>query len=51
VWSLRDNPNGFVTLIVVRDTLETNNGGLVHGIASRRHPILPAPSLAIRLTR
>lgn len=47
---LQTNKNdGFATLIVVRDTLETDGGGLVHGIASHRHPILPAPTLAIRL--
>lgn len=38
-----------VTLKVVRDTKATELGSLVHGFASRRHPILPAPTLAIRL--
>ncbi len=47
---LRTNKDdGFATLIVVRNSLETDGGGLVHGIASHRHPVLPAPTLAIRL--
>lgn len=37
-----------ITLKVVRDTKATETGTLVHGFASRRHPILPAPTLAIR---
>lgn len=37
-----------VTLIIARDTPETRVTGLVHGFASRRHPTLPAPTLAIR---
>jgi len=36
-------------LIVVRDTAETGETGLVHGFASHRHPALPGPTLAIRL--
>ncbi|MEM7010985.1 MAG: FecR domain-containing protein [Verrucomicrobiota bacterium] len=47
---LREYAGSEITLRVVRDTQETNGGGLVHGFASRRHPILPAPTLAIRLT-
>lgn len=47
---LQDYPDTSITLKVVRDTQETDNGGLVHGFASRRHPILPAPTLAIRTT-
>lgn len=43
------NDEGFATLIVVRKTLETDGGGLVHAFASHRHPILPPPTLAIRL--
>ena len=39
-----------ITLKVVRDTKETASNGLVHGFASRRHPFLPAPTLAIRET-
>ena len=45
---LRDHPDSEITLKVVRETKETETGGLVHGFASRRHPFLPAPTLAIR---
>jgi len=46
---LRQRPGSTVTLILVRETAETASAGLIHGIASRRHPTLPAPTLAIRL--
>lgn len=46
---LRENAGSAITLIVVRDTGEFETNGLVHGFASRRHPILPAPTLAIRV--
>jgi ferric-dicitrate binding protein FerR (iron transport regulator) len=46
---LRERAGSAVTLIVVRDTGEFETNGLVHGFASRRHPILPAPTLAIRM--
>lgn len=45
---LRQRAGARVTLIIARDTLETQVTGLVHGFASRRHPTLPAPTLAIR---
>ncbi|MFT5469152.1 MAG: ferric-dicitrate binding protein FerR (iron transport regulator) [Verrucomicrobiales bacterium] len=45
---LRGHAASEITLKVVRDTEESEGGGLVHGFASRRHPILPAPTLAIR---
>ena len=45
---LREHAGSEITLIVVRDTGEFETNGLVHGFASRRHPILPAPTLAIR---
>lgn len=48
---LRNDPDGIVTLIVVRDAKELLSGSLVHGIASRRHPVLPGPTLAVRLER
>lgn len=47
---LRSESDQNVTLVVVRNTQETEGGGLVHGIASRRHPALPAPTLAIRVS-
>ena len=46
---LREHPARDVTLIVVRDTQEIEDGGLVHGFASRRHPALPGPTLAIHM--
>ncbi|MEM1294606.1 MAG: FecR domain-containing protein [Verrucomicrobiota bacterium] len=49
VQFVRDHAGTEISLKVVRDTQETENGGLVHGFASRRHPVLPAPTLAIRL--
>ena len=48
---LRDHTGSAITLIVVRDTIETEDGGLVHGFASRRHPSLPAPTLSIHLKK
>lgn len=48
---LRDHAGSAITLIVVRDTAETEDAGLVHGFASRRHPSLPAPTLSIRLKK
>jgi len=46
---LREHAGSSVTLIVLRETAEIASTGLVHGIASRRHPSLPAPTLAIRI--
>jgi len=46
---LREHAGSTVTLIVVRETAETASTGLVHGIASHRHPLLPAPTIAISL--
>ncbi len=46
---LRKHPTSEISLKVVRDTVALDNGGtLVHGFASRRHPVLPPPTLAIR---
>jgi hypothetical protein len=46
---LKTHPHSQISFMVVRETKETEDGGLVHGFASRRHPTLPAPTLAIRL--
>ena len=46
---LKSHPSSEISLMVMRETKETEEGGLVHGFASRRHPSLPAPTLAIRL--
>ena len=48
---LRQNAGGSVTLIVVRETEETGAASLIHGMASRRHPDLPGPTLAIRVSQ
>lgn len=48
---LREHAGSGITLIVVRDTPERETNGLVHGIASRRHPTLKPPTLAIRLAQ
>ena len=46
---LREHAGSTITLIIVRETVETNSAGLIHGIASHRHPVLPAPTLAIQM--
>lgn len=45
---LKSHPSSQISFMVMRETKETEEGGLVHGFASRRHPSLPAPTLAIR---
>lgn len=46
---LNEDTNRLATLVVVRATIETRNGGLVHAFASSRHPDLPAPTLHLKL--
>ncbi|NRB73523.1 MAG: FecR domain-containing protein [Verrucomicrobiales bacterium] len=46
---LNEDQNRLATLIIVRQTSENEAGGLVHAIASKRHPTLPAPSLSVKL--
>ncbi|WP_050025792.1 DNRLRE domain-containing protein [Verrucomicrobium sp. BvORR034] len=46
---LREDANGQVTLMIFRKTIEINDNGLVHGMASSRHPYLPPPTLALKL--
>lgn len=46
---LREHPESEITLLVVRDTAEIEDAGLVHGFASHRHPTLPVPTLAIQV--
>lgn len=48
---LRERVGKEVTLIVVRETRELETNGLVHGFASRRHPTLRPPTLAIRVAK
>lgn len=44
---LKEDGNRLASLIVVRETAEMEGGGLVHGIASSRHPTLPPPRLIL----
>jgi hypothetical protein len=46
---LNEDRNRIATLVVVRATMENRGGGLVHAFASSRHPVLPAPSLSVKL--
>ncbi len=46
---LNEDRNRRATLLIVRETPETRSGGLVHAIASSRHPTLPPPSLHLKL--
>lgn len=48
---LNRDSNRFATLVVIRSTMETRSGGLVHAFASKRHPSLPAPQLLVRLEK
>ncbi|HRQ88922.1 MAG TPA: FecR domain-containing protein, partial [Bacteroidia bacterium] len=45
---LNADPDRSATLIVVRETMETRGGGLVHAFASSRHPTLPPPTLHVK---
>ncbi len=44
---LKKDTNGVVTLILVRETLESDGAGLVHGFASRHHPSAEPPTLKL----
>lgn len=46
---LRNDTNRLASIAIVRNTLEHRGGGLVHSIASKRHPTLPAPKLAVKI--
>lgn len=45
---LREDTNGRVTLVLVRETGETDPSGLVHAFASKEHPSARPPTLRIR---
>jgi len=45
---VRESGTDAISFKIARDTPESTQGGLVHSIASRRHPFLPAPTLALR---
>ncbi len=47
-WLNRDT-NQLATLVIVRDTCETQSGGLVHAFAASNHPSATGPSLRIHL--
>ncbi|MEM6279349.1 MAG: DNRLRE domain-containing protein [Verrucomicrobiota bacterium] len=46
---LNEDKNRKATFVVVRTTMENRGGGLVHAFASARHPVLPAPTLSVKL--
>lgn len=46
---LSKDENRLASLVVVRRTVESRGGGLVHAFASSRHPSLPAPRLSVRI--
>jgi hypothetical protein len=45
---VRGDTNGLVTLVLVRETGETDPSGLVHAFASRAHPSARPPTLRVR---
>jgi hypothetical protein len=42
---LRSRPDEIVSLMIVRETGESDQQGLVHAFASKEHPTAPAPTL------
>lgn len=45
---IREDTNGLVTFLIVRETSETHPSGLVHAFASKEHPTGRPPVLRIR---
>lgn len=45
---LRSDTNGLATLVLVRETGETEPSGLVHAFASKEHPTARPPTLRVR---
>lgn len=45
---LRSQPDRLVSLLLVRETGESDKQGLVHAFASKEHPTSPAPTLWIK---
>lgn len=45
---LNADQNRKASLVIIRTTMETRGGGLVHAFASARHPVLPAPALVVK---
>lgn len=46
---IREDTNGIVSFLIVRETGETDPSGLAHGFASKEHPTARPPSLRLRL--
>lgn len=46
---LRQDTNGIVSFLIVRETGETDSNGLAHGFASKEHPTARPPTLRLRL--
>jgi ferric-dicitrate binding protein FerR (iron transport regulator) len=46
---IRQDTNGIVSFIIVRETGETDPNGLAHGFASKEHPTSRPPTLRLRL--
>lgn len=47
---LRSRPDEIVSLILVRETGESDQQGLVHAFASKEHPTAPAPTLWLQVS-
>lgn len=45
---IQKDANQLLTLIIVRETSETDPSGLVHAFASREHPTSPPPTLRVK---
>jgi len=48
---LNRDANRRVTLVIVRETLQTMNNAAVHGFAGNRHPTLAPPTLRLTLAQ
>lgn len=46
---VRSHAGGLATLLIVRETGEFDNQGLVHAFASKEHPTSPAPTLWLEI--
>ncbi len=48
---LREDANGLVTIVIVRNTGEFETQGLVHAFATKEHPDAKAPTLRLKLVK
>ncbi len=46
---IRNQPNGLVSFVVIRETGELEKQGLVHAFASKEHPTAQAPTLKLKM--